>query len=143
MDLVKNSELTGLILELLLKIGEENAVSKHLNEASKPHQHWILRRSAALCCVEIVFGSENKTVSPEVSESMLRCWVDEDGDVREPLVARLGDISFVDGTSPFMDFWLEKTEQGKALEILTRIGFRNESEAFSLFQEVFLSMNCS
>ena len=136
MDLVKNSELTGLVLELLLKIGEEKAVARHLSEASKPHQHWILRRSAALCCVEIVFGSNKKPVPPEVSECLLRCWVDEDGDVREPVVERLGDIPFVDGKSPFMDSWLEKVEPGRALEILTRIGFRNESEAFSLFQEV-------
>jgi len=134
-DLVKNSELTGLILELLLKIGEEKSVARHLSEASKPHQHWILRRSAALCCVEIVFRRDKTTVPPEVSESLLRCWVDEDGDVREPVVDRLGDIPFVDGKSPFMDFWLEKVELGKALEILTRIGFMNESEAFSLFQE--------
>ena len=97
MDLVKNSELTGLVLELLLKIGEEKSVARHLSEASKPHQHWILRRSAALCCVEIVFGDNNKSVPPEVSECLLRCWVDEDGDVREPVVERLGDIPFIDG----------------------------------------------
>jgi hypothetical protein len=79
MDLVKNSELTGLVLELLLKIGEEKAVSRHLS------------------CVEIVFGDNNKSVPPEVSECLLRCWVDEDGDVREPVVERLGDIPFIDG----------------------------------------------
>jgi len=145
MDLVKNSELTGLLLELLLKIGEEKAVTRHLSEASKPHQHWILRRSAALCCAKIIliididdkiiFSSNKTSVPAEVSECLLRCWVDEDGDVREPVVERLGDIPFVYGKSPFMDFWLDKVEQGKALEILTRIGFRNESEAFSLFQE--------
>ena len=85
-----------------------------------------------------MFERKKKTVPSQVSECLLRCWVDEDGDVREPIVKRLGDIPFIDGKSPFMDFWHEKAEQENALEILIRIGFKNESEAFSLFQEVGL-----